>query len=457
MNTKSNSLGKFLEFADSYLNFERTPKKNIFWLETMKFLCSRLNDPQLYCPSVHVAGSKGKGSVSIMVASIFRESGLKTGLFSSPHIVDFEERITECGKYFPESVYEKSVEELISLLKSIPESEYPGERPVTWFELVTVLSMLCYRNSGCKASVYETGLGGRLDSTNVVSPKVTAITQIELEHTEFLGDTIEKIAMEKAGIIKNGVPVVVGVQVYDEAKAVFEKVAREKGSEIFFVQDDVRTVSKKIEFNEDGSFRANSFVASSRFFKRDISVSLSMPGDFQIENALCAALCAKCFDSSIDEETIEKGLSKAHLDGRFEIADFQRDGVRIPVVFDGAHTVNSISFTMDTLRKVFGKKTFNLLFACAFDKNVEEISSLFKNEFSSVTLTVPGSDKKPDTKRLLNAFNASSISFDFFEDYRKACLIALDKALKSGEGLLVTGSFYLVSEAKTFITRISGS
>ena len=126
-------------------------------------------------------------------------------------------------------------------------------------------------------------------------------------------------------------------------------------------------------------------------------------------------------------------------------------------MFDGAHTVNSISFTMDTLRKVFGKKPFHLLFACAFDKNVEEISSLFKNEFSSVTLTVPGSDKKPDTKRLLNAFNASSISFDFFEDYRKACLIALDKALKSGEGLLVTGSFYLVSEAKTFITRISGS
>ena len=113
MNTKSKSLGKFLEFADSYLNFERTPKKNIFWLETMKFLCSRLNDPQLYCQSVHVAGSKGKSSVSIMVASIFRESGLKTGLFSSPHIVDFEERITECGKYFPESVYEKSVEELI--------------------------------------------------------------------------------------------------------------------------------------------------------------------------------------------------------------------------------------------------------------------------------------------------------------------------------------------------------
>lgn len=457
MNTKSKSLKKFLDYADTYLNFERTPKKNIFWLETMKFLCSRFNEPQLSCPTIHVAGSKGKGSVSIMIASILKEAGLKTGLFSSPHIVDFEERITECGKYFPEPVYEKSVEELISMLKSIPESEYPGERPVTWFELVTVLSMLCYRNSGCTAAVYETGLGGRLDSTNVICPEVTAITQIELEHTEFLGDTIEKIALEKAGIIKKGVPVVVGSQVYHEARDVFERTARELGSEIVFVQDDARIVSRKIEFNEDGSFRSNNFSASSRFFSRDISVALSMPGDFQVENALCAALCAKCFDPSIDEETIERGLSKAFLEGRFEIVNFQKNGQRIPVVFDGAHTVNSIRFTMETLRKIFGEKKFSLLFACAFDKNVEEISSLFRNEFSSVTLTVPGSDKMPDTRRLVDAFNSNSISFEFFEDYRKACLSSLDNALKAGEGLLITGSFYLVSEAKSFIMEISGS
>ena len=153
----------------------------------------------------------------------------------------------------------------------------------------------------------------------------------------------------------------------------------------------------------------------------------------------------------IDEETIEKGLSKAHLDGRFEIADFQRDGVRIPVVFDGAHTVNSISFTMDTLRKVFGKKPFNLLFACAADKDVKDIAKLFKYRFEHIYVTKPGNKKKSDLEAERQAFSDAQLSFTADSDYKKMIKKALSDSAQNNVNLLITGSFYLLAEVKEFL------
>ena len=190
-------LSDFLKWLDGFLNFEKAQTKNIFWLDTMRFLCARLGNPQDSIRCIHVAGSKGKGSVCAMSASIIESAGYSCGLYMSPHIVDFRERVTTPHGFFDDSIYESASKELYETVCEIPKDELPGSRRFTWFELVTAFAFLCFRNAKVDFAVYETGLGGRLDSTNVVMPLVSVLMPIELEHTEFLGGSIEKIAAEK--------------------------------------------------------------------------------------------------------------------------------------------------------------------------------------------------------------------------------------------------------------------
>lgn len=436
MNCNKSAISVFEEFAEEYLNFEKTPKKNIFWLDTMEFLCSRFGNPQNCIPSFHVAGSKGKGSVATMIASILEEGGYKTGLYSSPHIIDFIERIGTCKGPFEESIYEVSVRQLINRVNSISLHELPSERPVTWFELVTLLAMLSFKNAGCDYSVYEVGLGGRLDATNVINPLCCCINQIEKEHTEFLGDTVEKIAAEKAGIIKEGVPVLVAPQ-KESVREVFRRKAGEKKSRIFFV-DEVSTISDIIYKN-----KRMSFSISSNYFKRPLSVELSLLGDFQALNACMAALAVKTAIPEFEEELIERGLSKASLPGRFEICG--------NIVFDGAHTQKSICYTMETFGKIFNKKNAHLLFGCASDKDVEDMALLFREKFSHITITKPGSVKECNIERIKKAFNAAGLEYFSCSDFLKAIPLALKKAEEENSILLVTGSFYLVSEVKKYL------
>ena len=208
-------LANFEDWLNKFLNFEKTQKKNIFWLETMNFLCEKFNNPQNEIPCVHIAGSKGKGSTSVMIASILEEAGFKCGIYTSPHIIDFRERIKRPFSFFEDWVYEQAADELVCGIESILPEELPGQRAITWFELVTLYSFLCFKIAKVDYVVYEVGLGGRLDSTNIVKPLLSCIMPIELEHTEFLGNTVELIAEEKAGIIKKDIPVLISFQKYE--------------------------------------------------------------------------------------------------------------------------------------------------------------------------------------------------------------------------------------------------
>ena len=439
MKAGKSAIGIFEQFAEEYLNFEKTPQKNIFWLDTMEFLCRRFGNPELACPSFHVAGSKGKGSVSMMIASILDEAGYKTGLYSSPHILNFVERIGTCRGPFEEEVSEKSVRQLIDFVKSVKTQDLPGERPITWFELVTLLAFLSFANAKCSYGVYEVGLGGRLDATNVLKPAVCCINQIELEHTEYLGDTVEKIAAEKGGIIKEKTSVFIAQQT-ESVKEVFRKIAEDKGAPIYFA-DEVSNITELVYKN-----RQLHCKIESDFFKRPLSVSLNMLGEFQARNAALAALAVKQVLPDLDESVIEKGLSKAVLPGRFEISG--------NIVYDGAHTEKSIAYTMETFEKIFNEnKTANvhLLFGCAADKEVEKMTKYFRGKFSKVTLTKPGSVKECNLERIKSAFDLDGIQYFSCGDYLKAIPYALEKAGEENAVLLVTGSFYLVSEVKKYI------
>ena len=484
------SIQKLESWIDSYLNFEKTPKKNIFWLDTMRFFCEKFGHPENFAPCFHVAGSKGKGSVSTFIASILDEGGYKTGLYTSPHILDFIERVSSPKGPFEEEAYDRAVQEIMDGVQSISQEELPGQRPITWFELVTLFSFLVFRQAKVDYSVFEVGLGGRLDSTNVISPICACITPIELEHTEFLGDTLEKIAYEKGGIIKENTPVVIARQ-QPNVRKVFEKIAAEKHAKAIFVEDTIENLEYKIHCihfdteKSNGSLQKKDQCAQnnttctqelmnvsfySSLFCRPICAKLRLSGAVQAENAALAALAVKTAIPNISEDAIERGLSKACLPARFEIIKNPSPFTGIPfLIMDGAHTVNSVKLTMETMKNVFAdfsacsaplpsagnaeKNPFTLLFACAADKDAKDIAPLFRNRFEAVYLTKPGNVKQADLGRLKSAFDEAGITYDCNEDFEQQIKKAFDQANVSKSILLVTGSFYLIAEVKRFLMK----
>ncbi len=443
-----NAIDVFQDWLNDYLNFEHNPKKEIFWLDTIDYLCKRFDNPQDYAPCIHVAGSKGKGSVSRLISCILDEAGYKVGLYTSPHITDFRERICTPTGFFPEEIYEKTVKELMPNIDSIIPENLPAERPLTWFELVTLYAFLTFRNAEVDWSVFEVGLGGRLDATNVIRPKLCCITPIELEHTEFLGDTLEKIAAEKAGIIKNCTPVVIAPQQTESVKIVLREKAITRHAPYYFVDDYI--TSSFYHFN--GAKKRMTVHFESELFNRPIETQMQLLGKMQAQNAAMAIVAVKKLMPNLDEGIIERGLAKAKLPGRFEIIEKVPGYAELPtLILDGAHTLNSIRLTIDTLNKLYGEKKVSLLFASAADKDVKDISKLFKYRFEHVYVTRPGERKQSDLNAEIEAFTNAEVQFTADADYKMMIKKALEESATNGNILLVTGSFYLVSEVKELL------
>lgn len=471
----------FQQWLDTFLNFEKLPQKNMFWLDMMERLAKMFGNPENVAPCVHVAGSKGKGSVSRMISSILSEAGLKTGLYASPHIVDFHERITQNGIFFPDEIYEKCADELRKGIDSAlrraegnEDSPLPKGRSVTWFEIVTLYAFLCFREANVDANVLEVGLGGRLDATNIVRPKLCVINTIELEHTEFLGDTVEKIAAEKAGIIKEKTPVLCAA-CSDSVRDVIQKKAAEMDATAFFACD----LLERLEFSygqSDGKygefFMATEF--SSRIFSRPIKANMRLLGEVQAKNAFLAAAAIRIAFPHITEEEIERGLEKAELRARFETIPFPKDeshgNAHFPELFvlDGAHTAESIRGTLETFSSIFGKNGIaqkshgkgtkaipaHLLFACAADKDISRIAQLLKQaDFQNITLTSLNGAKKSDPKKCVEAFKEQGITFTLEENVEQALNRALTSAATENAVLLATGSFYLAAEILGILNR----
>lgn len=433
-------------WLENFLTYDKLPQKIGFWLDTMNFLCERFGNPEKYAPCIHVAGSKGKGSVTEMVSSILEASGKNCGLYQSPHVSDFRERIRTAHGFFSDEIYKNATDEIIDGIEKIPENDLPYQRALTWFELITLYSFLCFRKAKVDCAVYEVGLGGRLDATNVLSPDVCCITQIELEHTEILGDTIEKIAKEKAGIIKNNVPVIVGVQTYTEVYEIIKEAAFAKNAPFYQIT------------NENKQFKIID-ASGKEICVLDDNFSIGMKGKVQKENAALAAAAVKIFAPEISENAIKSGLSSVSLPARFEIIDVQKIHKiqktypqAEALVIDGAHTVNSIKNTLETLHEVFPEKKYHLLFGCASDKDIAHIVPLFKNVFEKITITKPGESKHVDLQKICESFANEKIEFTAEEDTEKAFTDSLKNASLENAVLLVAGSFYLAGAVKTLIS-----
>ncbi len=428
----SKSLQKLEDILSKYLNFEKTPKKDSLWLKNMEMLCCKLNNPQNFYKSVHVAGSKGKGSVSSFLASILSEANYETGLFTSPHVSDISERVRGPYSAFNENVYKNALAIFCENQNFIDSLEENGGNKATWFELFTIYSFLCFKEAHVDWAVFEVGLGGRLDSTNVIIPQVCLITPIELEHTEFLGNTIEEIAYEKAGIIKTGIPVFSARQA-DSVCEVLKNRAQEVGSPLIFV-DDVESASSS-EF----SLLCNEI---------DL-LSMNLKGRIQKENAKLACLAVKSILPHIDNKSVLDGIKKATIPCRFEVKTINVGDKCLTLVLDGCHTPNSLSLCLKTFQEEFGS-AHELLFACAADKAVNEMAQIIYNSdcnFSQIYVTEPGGIKQGDFSKSTQAFKTYfNENLQLNKNTSQQIHSAIGTATAHGKVLLCVGSFYLCAE-----------
>jgi dihydrofolate synthase/folylpolyglutamate synthase len=398
-----------------------------FGLENTRKLAALAGNPQTQLRFIHVAGTNGKGSTCAMLESIYRAAGLRVGLFTSPHLVSFRERIQVNRQLIPENELIRLVEEFQPLLK-----QFPADNHLTLFEVVTVMALKFFAEQKCDLVIWETGLGGRLDATNIVKPLASVITNIALDHQQWLGDTLEKIAAEKAGIIKSGIPVITATNNLS-ALAVIEKIAREKNAPLTTVAADGNPPLTKFEA-----------------LCRD-AATLSLLGEHQKINAALALATVQVLQKQIPvpEEKIREGLQNVNWPGRLQLIE-KPDGQKF--LLDGAHNVASAKVLRSALEKNFPAKERTLILGVLQDKDWREICEILSPLVSKIFLVPVASERSANPKELAEICRTSNPEADIL--VCGSLKEALEKNDSRGRSphqannfVVITGSLYLVGEA----------
>ncbi|MBQ9802333.1 MAG: bifunctional folylpolyglutamate synthase/dihydrofolate synthase [Clostridia bacterium] len=384
-----------------------------------------LGDPQNDLAFIHIAGTNGKGSTSAMTESVLRAAGYKTGLFVSPYIKHFNERIAFCGVPIPD----EALAEVTALVK--PFADGMADAP-TEFELITAIGLVYFQRMHCDIVVLETGMGGRLDSTNVIqSPLATVITGIALDHTEYLGDTVEKIAAEKAGIIKKGAPMVWGG--HDKAaRAVIEEAAASMGVPFVAAEDIPMTV------------QAADLSGTTVDWGRYRGLHLPLLGTYQPQNlatvlALFEALRARGID--VDEPTLRRGLSATVWRGRFE--KLSSDPL---IISDGAHNPEGIAAAVRAIRTYFPSQRVLLLTAVMADKDYRGMVAALAPVADEVFTLTPDNPRSLLAHDFAEVWREAGVRATGFDTVDEAVGAAVAAAVASGKPLFSLGSLYMYAE-----------
>jgi len=384
-------------------------------LERVRALCEAAGHPEEHFPAVHVAGSNGKGSVALLTARALSAAGLRVGLYTSPHLSRWSERIQIDGAEIPLATFVAWVERLKPVAQSVD---------ATVFELVTAVALAHFARERVDAAVVEVGLGGRYDATNVVRPLATAVTALSLEHTDLLGDTLDKIAAEKAGIVKRGAPLV-SAPLPEEAQRVVAEVCRARG-----VRQRVAEPLRRLDFAGWGPLR------------------LRMLGGYQAQNLSTALALLESLEGcfKLDRARLKAGLEAAVWPGRFELAR------RAPrVVLDGAHNPAGAERLLDTLREYApllpaGARK-RLLFGIRDDKDYNAVAQALFPWFDAVVLTKAAALRALDPVALLPYARSVDAGAEAFQDAGDALAHAL-AASAEDDLVCATGSLYLVGELR---------
>jgi dihydrofolate synthase/folylpolyglutamate synthase len=423
-------------WAESFTNLERGNlpfDKRTYRLDRMRQLLEAFGNPHRPLRIIHVAGTKGKGSTSALIASVLNAAGIRTGLYTSPHVVSAFERISIAGMAPRREAMVRLGNEVKRHIDQLPAEGMPGHYAVTTFELYTLLAFLYFRDADCPEAVVEVGIGGRLDATNVVSPEASVITPLDLEHTDILGDTIELIAAEKAGIIKPGIPAFIAPQT-EGARAVFRQIGKERGSPVSFLDEEGTLLASRTDRS------GTSFSIQLRGEPRH-DFRLALLGNFQAENAALAYLTLRRTRPEITDEQFRTGFLATTLPGRMEVR-----GDDPPIIFDGAHTPLAVQRLLSSFRAIFPGDAV-LLFGSVSGKKPREMAAILGPAFSRIVISTPGTFKESNPAEVADIFRAFSPRVELERDPARA----LHRARELSEGMrpiLVTGSFYMVSEIR---------
>ena len=438
------SIARLLSLVDHERSEPSQPRqKRIYDLRSVSRLLHRMGNPHHRPGIVHVAGTKGKGSVAAMVESILRAAGYSTGFYSSPHLHSFCERIRVDGA--PVSPGEFAELTAAVWPHHLANAEDPDAGPATLFEYLTAMAFQCFADNRTDFSVIEVGLGGRLDATNVVTPAVSVITPVSLDHTAILGDTIGEIAADKAGIIKPGVPVVVAPQ-FAEAMAAIQTAAAAQSAPLVSVAD---TASWAVE-----SVSAAGQNITIRTDRDAYHLLLPLLGDFQSANAAVAATAVATLSGAgyaISHDAIVAGLASVQWPARLEV--LRRNPL---VVADGAHNDHSVATVLATLKSSIPHQKLTIVAGFSRDKRVSAMVELLAQRAGRVVATRSRHPRSMRPAEIVSEFAAH----DYPED-RIAQVNSVDAAIAAattdaGENdlILVTGSLFVAAEAREAILNI---
>ena len=435
-----------LDYILSFTDFERAPavvySAANFDLRRMEQLLERLGNPHLEARAIHVAGTKGKGSTAAMIASALGAAGYRTGLYTSPHLHTFRQRINVAGKDIAKGKFSTLVDRLKPEVEAVNLGHAYGE--LTTFEILTAMAFTYFGDAEVDFQVLEAGLGGRLDATNVVPAEVAVITSISLDHAEVLGDSLDKIAGEKAGIIKPGSVVVISPQ-EAEAERVIKEACEEKGARLIAVGRDVTWHKKAADIS--GQW----LTVNGQMDSYDLAIPLL--GEHQLENAATAVAALEALASrgvSIPTESIVNGLAKVRWPGRLEIINHE------PLfLVDAAHNADSARRLKEAIKQYFDFQRLVLIIGVSSDKDIAGIAGQLAPLSTVAIATRSRHPRALEPPLLLEELLRHGAYTELTESVAAAVGRAL--ALAGPRDLIcATGSLFVAAEAIEYVKGIPG-
>jgi len=425
---------EFEAFVARFTNYERVVNlsydKKTLGPRRMEALCAALGNPEAAVPTLHIAGTKGKGSTCLMLEALLSAGGFRVGTYTSPHVEHLRERIRIHRAPIAEEQLVARLNEALPYLTHC-QDHVPEDFP-TFFEIMTALALTCLRADEVDWGIFEVGLGGRLDATNVVLPAWTAITSIGLEHTQQLGDRLESIAREKAGIIKKGIPLVLG-EVPPEAEREILAVAETHEARVVQPGRSMVTSAgpRKIQIDTPTVHRA--FPAGAvrgPALRSDLALALAI-----FEGVLSDA------GRTLSTTELERGIEQIELPARLEWIDSDP-----PILLDGAHTTESIRALRHALDEIEFPRPRTLVFSLASDKRVDSIlTELRAMDFAEIIWTRPDALRSIPPRELAAQFGRGEVNEEPTE--------ALEQARRIGNPIVITGSFYLAGALRKHVVR----
>jgi len=400
-------------------------------LTNINRILTLLGDPHKAYPTIHIAGTNGKGSTSAIITSILANCGYRVGLYTSPHLVDFRERIRINDKL----ISKKHITDFFTVNKERFEPINP-----TFFEVVTALAFDYFRQEKVDIAVIETGLGGRLDATNVVTPVVSVITNIDFEHTKQLGTQISQIAMEKAGIIKNGVPVVTAVKNIETGRVLRQPCVARK-TKLISIFEETQYVIKEIN---ESKTELDVLTRSQKYY----NLRLALPGRHQLDNAVCALIAAEVAESAglkITPIGVSNGFRTVKWPGRL-----QRISREPEIILDVGHNPAAMTTLWEYFKEFYPQRNIVTVFGILSDKDSSKMLQTLERFTSTIILTKPMSDRAADPEMLAREAAKITTNFQVIPHVRDAYKAALEHAQPT-DVVLVTGSHYTVGEILALI------